>query len=231
MRKVIIVLIAIIVAAGATFGVYEWQNKKVDNLQEQQTALKQKVSSLQSQYAAAQAADSVSTANWKKYSDPYYPFSFDYPSQWKLTNNSLNVAGDKRAYASLTDPNKTMQVSYTNPLIKDGGSLSARVVKAYHITVDNTKLAVLGIIPVSSGEYQPSYVILGGSQALSITPNNNAVLLYGSINPRFNVGTYDAILFTGGPTKNSTSYAQAQAWFDSVNGNTVLKVLESLSAQ
>ena len=231
MRKIITVLIAIVIVAGATFGVYEWQNKNTDNLRKQQTTLKQKVSSLQSQYAAAKAAANVSTAGWKKFCDQFAPLCFSYPSQWVVTDSSLKLPGDNREFASVANPGKTIQISYDNPLIKDGGSLSAHIVKASYITINGTKLAILGIIPVSSGVYSPSYITLDTSQALNATPSNKVLLLDGSINPRFTVGQYDAILFTGGPTKKITSYAQAQAWFDSIDGSTTLRVLESLSAQ
>jgi len=231
MRKVIIVLISIVIVAGATFWVYEWQNKNTANLRKQQTTLKQKVSSLQSQYVEAKAAANVSTSGWKKFCDHFAPLCFSYPSQWVVTDSSLKLPGDNREFASVTDANKTIQISYDNPLIKDGGSLSVRIVKVSYITVDGTRLAVLGIIPVSSGVYSPSYIILDGSQALNATPNNSALLLNGSINPRFTVGQYNSILFTGGPARKITSYAQAQAWFDSTDGNTTLKVLESLTSQ
>lgn len=231
MRKVLAIIIAIVVAAGATSGVYIWQNKRVDNLNTQQAALRQKVSSLQNQYATAEAAANVSTANWKKYCDQFAPFCFNYPSNWNLTDNPLNLSGDQRDFATITNPGKTIQLDYANPLIKDGGSLSARVVKASSVTIDGTSVALLGIIPVSSVNFQPSYILLGNDQAHNYTPGSDAVLVYGSINPRFTIGKYDAISFYGYPTGKMTSYAQAQAWFESVDGKTVAKILESYAGK
>jgi hypothetical protein len=231
MRRIIIVLIAIVIVAGGTSGVYEWQIKNTNNLRKQQTALKQKVSSLQSQYAAAKAVANISTSGWKQFCDQFAPLCFSYPSQWVVTDSSLKLPGDNREFASVTNPNKTIQINYDNPLFKDGGSLSVRIIKVSHTTVNGTKLAVLGIIPVSSGVYSPSYIVLDSNQALSVTPSDSTLLLNGSINPRFTVGQYHSILFTGSPTRKITSYAQAQAWFDSIDGNTTLKILESLTSQ
>jgi len=197
----------------------------------QQSSLAQQVKNLQDRYTAAQSAAIITTNSWKKYCDQFWPFCFSYPDGWKLTDSSFDINGDTRTYVSLTSPDKTLGVDYVNPLIKDGGSLSAHIVKVERITVDNTKLAVLGIIPVSSGTFQPSYVVLDGDQALSATPSNDALLLFGSINPRFTIGQYDAILLSGHPTTKITSYAQAQAWFDSIGGKTVLKIIESYSGK
>ncbi len=231
MRKVLAIIIPIVVAAGATSGVYIWQSKRVDNLNTQQVTLKRKVSNLQNQYAAVAAAANVPTANWKKYCDQFTPFCFNYPGNWNLTDNPLNLSGDQRDFATITNPSKTIQLNYANPLIKDGGSLSARVVKASTVTIDGTSVALLGIIPVSSVNYQPSYMLLSNDQAQSYTPGSDAVLVYGSINPRFTIGKYDAISFYGYPTTKITSFAQAQSWFDSVNGKTVAQILESYTGK
>ncbi len=228
MKKGIFLLIfTIILTCAGSVGTYEWQQAKVNNLQTKHTDLVQQVSRLKQNYASAVASGNISTATWKKYCDQFTPFCFNYPSNWDLADNPLNLSGDQRDFATITNPSKTIQLSYANPLIKDGGSLSARVVKASHVTIDGTSVALLGIIPVSSVTFQPSYMLLGNDQALGYTPGNNALLVYGSINPRFDVGQYQAISFYGYPTTKITSYAQAQAWFDSIDGKTVAKILES----
>jgi hypothetical protein len=232
MRRMIITsTLAVVFIVGSGLGMYIWQNHRIAALVQQRSSLTQQVQSLNSQYTAAQTAANISTSSWKKFCDQFAPLCFSYPSTWTLTASPLVLPGDDREFATLTDPKKTIQVNYDNPLIKDGGSLSARIVKANHMTVSGTKLAVLGIIPVSSGTFQPTYVVLDSDQALSATPGNDALLLFGSINPRFTVGKYDAILLNGYPLTKITSYAQAQAWFDSIDGKTVLKVIESYSGQ
>jgi hypothetical protein len=236
MKKGILLIIAVIVLCPAgSVGVYEWQNANISSLQTKHSALVQRVSRLKQQYASTTAAANISTTTWKRYCDQFTPFCFNYPNNWTLTDNPLNLSGDQRDFATITNPSKTIQLSYANPLIKDGGSLSARIVKASHVTIDGTAVALLGIVPVSSVTFQPSYMLLGSDQALGYTPGNNALLVYGSINPRFDVGKYQAISFYGYPTTKITSYAQAQAWFNSIDGKTVAKILESyaggLSAQ
>lgn len=231
MRKIIITIIAIIITVGAASGVYVWQHKKVHDLQKQQTVLSQGVSSLQGEYSTAKAAAIISTTGWKQFCDQFSPFCFSYPANWVLHDSPFRMPGDNRDAATVTNPAKTINIDYANPLIKDGGSFSARIVKVNKFSVDGTEVAILGIIPVSSGIYSPMYITLNTDQALSATPSDKTVLVSGSINARFDIGMHDAILFTGGPTTNISSYAQAKAWFDSVDGNTTLKVLESFSAQ
>jgi len=231
MRKTIIIILTLLAASGSSIGTYLWQSQRVGSLQNQHAALERNVSDLQKQYALAMSAAEVSTAGWKKFCDQFLPFCFQYPSEWALTESPLKFTDDNREYASITNPAKTAQISYANPLVKDGGSLSVRIVKVNQITVGNTKVSVIGIIPVSSGVYQPSYIILGGDQALAITPSDKAIILNGSINARFEIGKHDAIFFSGGSTKKITSYDQAKAWFNSIDGKTVAKILESFSVQ
>jgi len=231
MRKIIIVILTMVVSAGAILGVYDWQNKDVKNLEGQQQVLTSKVINLQKHYTSAKDAAEVSMAGWKKFCDQFLPFCFSYPSQWTVLESPLKFPGDDREYATISSPDKTLQINYVNPLIKDGGSGSVHIIKASHITVGDTSLSILGAIPVSSGIYGASYVVFGGDQALSLAPSDKAVLLGGSVNPRFTVGKYDSILLTGYSTQKMTSYAQAKAWFDSVDGKTIAKILESFSMQ
>jgi hypothetical protein len=232
MKKTGIVASALVaVIVGTLVGVYFWQNRTLTSLARQHALLKQQVETLQSQYIAAQVAADISTSSWKTYCDQFTPFCFNYPGSWTLTDGSLNLPGDQRDFVSLVNPDKAVHITYANPLVKDGGSLSARIVKADYITVDTVKVAVLGIIPVSSGIYQPGYIMLNNQWAIDNKPGNDAVLVSGSINPRFDIGAYHAIQLYGYPTAKMTSFAQAAAWFDSIDGKTVAKILESYAGK
>lgn len=231
MKRILISTFSLIVIAGAGVGTYIWQNQRMATLTRQHTADVQRVNQLQSQYAAATAAAVVHTNTWKQFCDQFTPFCFMYPNQWIPADNSLNLPNDKRESVTVTNPTKTLRIVYINPLIKDGGSLSARIITTNNMTVNNVRLAILGIIPVSSGVYQPSYIVLNTDQALNAKPGNDALLLNGSINPRFTVGQYDAISLIGYPTTKITSMAQAKAWFDSIDGKTVLKIIESYAGK
>jgi hypothetical protein len=230
MKKILLpALISLILTAIAVYGIFVWRNTAVRNSQNQHSSLQQSVNKLQTELADAKAASNISTANWKEYCDSLSKVCMSYPSDWTLQG------GQPDSYpminATLTSASKSMKINYIDPMVKDGDAMSMHIVSLNNMTVGSSKVTIVGAIPVSSGSYTPVYYVLDSSDITSsMTPGKVALIF--AANPFFTEGTppLNSITMTGSP-KSFTSYAQAQAWFNSIDGKTMLNVFESLSKQ
>jgi len=94
------------------------------------------------------------------------------------------------------------------------------------LNVNQTKLKIVGSYPVASGTYPPEYYILNPSDFTDrLVPDKIGL---GIINPRFDIENHDSIMLRGQYIGRAlTTQAQAKAWFESVEGKTVLKILQS----
>ncbi len=228
MRRIMLtIFISLVVIAVAVSGVYVWQNHNVKYLKQQNVSLGQKVKDLQGQYNNAETAINISTSTWKKYCDSLSSVCMNYPSQWILTGGLADSY--PMVNATLKNPGKTLQINYTDPMVKDGGGLSVHIVSLNNLTIGNSKITVVGSIPVSSVNFEPTYFVLNESFVPQNATPGKISLIY-AINPTFSAGSYpaDSISMSGGPTTKITSLAQAQAWFNSINGKTMLKIMKSL---
>lgn len=227
-RNFLLILISLVLVASAILGIYMWQNNNAKNIEKMNTSLEQKVKDLQNQYASAKAAGNISTSNWKKYCDPLAQDCFSYPAQWVLQGgqpDSYPMVG-----ATLANPSKTLGISYIDPMVKDGGTSSEHIISLNNIDVDGSQITVIEGIPVSSGTYSANFFVLSTSSVpQSAIPGKVALIFDG--NPIFTVGKADSLSMSGGSETSFKSYAQAQAWFNSIDGKTLLKVFESISEQ
>ncbi len=224
--SVIIIFIAI---AGSGF-VYMQQDKQYKALMQQKASVGTELQKLRTQYASAQAASKISTDSWKKYCSPKSPVCFSYPAAWTLEGGEVGESG--YVSAVVTDPEKTTTISFADPLIKDGGTQSAHIVSVSDITIASQKIKLVGSYPVASGDYEPSYIALADAGlAQKLTAGKLGLAI---VNGRFDIsGQYPNVhlsAFYSGKSVLITK-GQADAWFESTDGRTARKIMESLSAR
>ena len=222
MKRAAFILLATLTVTTGTI-VLIWQQGHINTFRNQQTALQRRVNDLQKQYASIQAAGVIDTSSWKQFCDPQVNFCFKYPATWKFEGGQSNEFG--YLTASITNPEETVRINYIEPLVKDGSSYSTHIVSVNPKDLNETKLEIIGSYPVSSGVYAPGYTILNERLAQYSVAGRVG---FGVVNPRFDVGTHDAIALNGsyiGP--KMTSSAQAEAWFKSIEGKTVQAILDS----
>lgn len=229
MKKILPALISLIVAAGAVYGVYAWGSSAVTSDNKQHALLEQTVTKLQTQLAASKTAQNISTSGWKQYCDSLSKICMSYPNDWSLQGGQ--PSNYPMIGATLTSVSKSMKISYIDPMIKDGDDLSMHIISFTNMTIGSSKVTIVGAIPVSSGKYTPTYYIINTSDVTSNMVPGKVALIFAA-NPFFTAGSapLNSITMTGSPTAFH-SYAQAQAWFSSVDGKTMLKIFESLTKE
>jgi type II secretory pathway pseudopilin PulG len=230
MRKVILTAFAIIIVAAAAGGyLFTSQRSQLDTRNQERTKSQQQVADLQKQYAAVKAAGVIKTDTWKQYCDSQANLCFKYPSTWALKTNDLVVTDTlKYMNATVTNPENTVKVEYTEPLVKDGSAGNEHIVKLTDFKIGDTKLKIVGSYPVSSGLYYPQYYVLNESGAKDYAVGKVSL----TSPPRFTVGKYNSIVLRGSPVAPKfTNSAQAEVWFDSIDGKTAQAILASYSTK
>lgn len=224
MRKFFTAVLMAVIVALAVVGVKQIQQPKLDDLQGQESVLKQQISEAEDKLAAVKAAGEIKTDGWLQYCDPQSTLCFKYPKEWAFVGGTPNQF--KYVGAMVTSPDKSLIVNYINPVVKDSGPGSAHVVKKTDLVVVTAKLVVIGSYPVSFGKYQPNWAIMSGDFFSNVKAGTVATIA--AANPVFDAGKASGVsLRANGPTFESA--AQAEAWFDSVDGKTLQAVLGSLS--
>jgi hypothetical protein len=230
MKKVVLAICIVIlgIAGGATL--YISQKHQSDSLLAQKTVLQNQLTVAQAKYDSIKQAGKIKTDSWKQYCDSFAPFCLKYPSDWKLEANPLYFTDDQRMYATITNPGKTVTVSYVNPLVKDGSYGSAHIVNVSEMTVGNQKLKLIGSYPVSSGTYSPHYIVVNQNSLAGGTPG---AIGHDQSSSLFGVGKYTDISLSGyySGSNKITSQAQAEAWFSSIDGKTVQAIFESFNTK
>ncbi len=237
MRKshVLLIVTLLIVIFGVIAGWYlfQRQHNQVESLTNKNATLGTQLSSLRTQISAAKAAGNVTTSGWKTYCDPHGIFCFKYPSGWAVDSSYSSVV--HIGGAILTNPSKTLTVYYLDNYIKDGFAENFIVHSIKALNVGNNNLAVLGGYYVQTVEYTPQYevVTIGdgvSSSALSDKAGNN---IFAPLPAGFNYsgGVYTDTIgqFYVLPNKTFSTVQQADAWYDSIDGKTAWKIMESLS--
>lgn len=88
-KPILLTLLCLVLTAGAAYGTYLWQHKKVSDANAKIVNLQSQLSSLQKQInAKASESSSSPTANWKTYTLKYEKLTFKYPSTWTIQDSS-----------------------------------------------------------------------------------------------------------------------------------------------
>lgn len=222
MRKTTIIFVVLIVLslAGGGFA-YHFESNRANKVSAQNAVLQNRAQNLQKQYESSKAAANISTASWKQFCDQQVNYCFKYPSDWTFTGG----LADKFGYldATVVSPDKNVTVSYTEPLVKDGSNYSEHIVSLTDKTLDGTALQIIGSYPVSSGAYFPNYIIVAKDTSLKA-----GTIGLSAGNGSADIGSHQAIAFNAGYTgPKMTSAAQAEAWFNSIEGKTAEAILAS----
>ena len=226
MRKLHIIAALTFAVIGST-GIYAWQRNVLHGLQRQGSKLQAQSASLQKQFAGLKAASSIDTSSWKRFCDPQINLCFKYPADWTFASSTAAQFG--YLGADVTNPSKTVRISYIEPLTKDSSYNSEHIVSIDDLQIGTTKLKLIGSYPIASGTYHPSFTIASVSASAELKPGT---IGFGTVNPRFDVDQYQSISFQGLYVgKAMTSNAQAEAWFKSVDGKAARAIMASLSTQ
>lgn len=229
------VYVSLIVIIGVIVGwyLYHGQHTQVSSLSTKNSNLGTQLASINSQLKNAKAASNVTTAGWQTYCDPHGIFCFKYPQGWKVSSSysaDVRIGG-----ATISNPAKTLSISYLDNYIKDGFAANYIFHSAHAINVGSNKLGVFGGYYVSSVDHVPFYAVLNAGDgtefpSLSTKPGQN---IY--------IGAPAGFLYSGGPYtstigqlivrptgKDFLTTQQADAWFNSIDGKTANLIASSL---
>jgi Tfp pilus assembly protein PilV len=119
---VLIVIVVLVVLGGAGAYVYHRDHKaKTTTSSNHSTQTANNNTTKANNSSTTSKADPY--AGWKTYSDTTYHYSFKYPSDWTLTATATTKVGDTGG-ASLLNPAKTVQVTYSNAYTQDSGTIA-----------------------------------------------------------------------------------------------------------
>ncbi len=156
---------------------------------------------------------------WQTYCDSTVKACIKYPSDWVASQ-----------YGGLENPACTEYASLTGPTSKDRGSSPAYIVSIDDLSTPVSDLKILGTVV----DNKPGYSIYNASYISQNNIHVGGTQEIASANYRFTGKTGDAGL-VGTPCANGyaaiTTSDQAKAWFNSTEGKTVLKVVQSLYYQ
>lgn len=175
-------------------------------------------------------------AGWQTYTDTTYHYSFKYPSDWTLTTTATTKIGDVGG-ASLLNPAKTVQVTYSNAYTQDSGAIAFTPSYISKLTSADEDLTIVGGYSPAGGlvgNYLPSYRAVDSS-VLSSYPLTTGQQAQFPSNPRFtdsntSSSTYDGALISR-PAVSINTVSDAQTWLNSTDAKTSLLILESLTYQ
>lgn len=170
-------------------------------------------------------------AGWKTYTDTQHHYSFRYPADWGLDSAS--------AQTTLLNPAKTVQITYANPFVHDNGLATFTPSYIGKLTSANEDLTVVGGYNYSpnnglAGDYTTTYHVVDSSLLTSYPLTvGSATQFYN--NPGFtnkNPGSSQGpAVFFARAAITVNSAADAQSWLGGTDGQTSLKILQSLTYQ
>lgn len=178
-------------------------------------------------------------AGWQSYCDTVYHYCFKYPRGWTLTTTAAAKLGDTGG-ASLANPAKTLQVSYSNAYTQDSGVRDFMTVSLDKLPAAHQDLTIVGgYIPTSGdnglvGNNVPGYRVVDSSLLATYPLAVGTVSQFPS-NPSFTdqpTGTVSrAGAFVAKPAVTIHSLDETHAWFSSSDVKTSLLILKSFAYQ
>lgn len=193
---------------------------------------------------SGQAAKSTQQANqlqpdpytgWKTYCDSTYGYCFMYPSTWVIIGGSGSASSvGSTGGINLLSPTKTVQVVYSNAYTPDSRLTNFYPTKVEKLNQANQDLVLIGGYTPSEGSNGlagnniPSYRDID-SKLLDIYPLRLDQVSQFPSASRFTdkrSGYYGALLAR--PAITIDTIAQSEAWLNSSDAKTSVKILESL---
>ena len=219
-----ILLAVVVVGAIAIIGLLLYQHRKPTTNSTATTNASQSAGQQQKTVSTNPAPDPY--AGWKSYCDTFYHYCFKYPSDWTLSVNSTPKTNCEAGNVGLTDPAKTVFVSYTNDDPHDNGPAPFYPV-SITTTADQALSIVGGYIPGSNTE--PLYQTMDSS-ILKTYPLTVGQQSQFPFHDKFTDPNTDGCKgsFTGSASSSSNN---PQAWFNTDAAKTSLLIVKSLSYQ
>lgn len=229
-----ITVLLVIAGAGSAWYVYVHEQGTLSRLDQTHTSLTKQAASLTAQLNAAKAAGNITPADWRTYCDPYANLCFQYPANWSITSShstGVGVSDLGMSFANLGNPGKSLGVSYLDDYIKDDFPASFIVHSVTPLPQAGKDIYAYGGYYVSAGGHTPMYFVANsGTGPNDLSPNNKSGqgVLAAAV-PLFQY-PYRNSTALGQFTVTGKTYAtteEADAWFNSVDGKTALKVASS----
>jgi hypothetical protein len=220
------VLIVIIITIVAFVGWFVWHSK--------QTADKNlTITNSATPIIKKQTKATNLYAGWKSYCDTIHYYCFKYPSNWQLTTNGQSDEDQ----VHLISPTSTVQVTYSNELVKDSSPIPFNTASIVKLSTANQALSVVGGYNPTSGNNGvagnniPVYEVVDNS-LLSTYPltvgqttqfPNNA-----SFTDQYSGQTASIGALTSMPAVTINTVSQAKSWLSSTDAQTSLLILKSI---
>ena len=141
---VVIVIAVLVVLGGTAVYVYHRDHKaKADTSNTTSTSGHNSTQNKSQASSTTSSATPDPYAGWKTYCDSTYHYCFKYSSDWTLTATAATKVGDTGS-ASLLNPAKTVQVTYSNAYTQDSGAIAFTPSYVNKLTSANEDLTVVG---------------------------------------------------------------------------------------
>ncbi|HKR81405.1 MAG TPA: hypothetical protein VJR27_00185 [Candidatus Saccharimonadales bacterium] len=227
-HKYVAAYLFIVVLLAVTGGVYAWQHKKaeqltarVDSLKAQRVALIKQMATIADQKATAPAT------GLKSYCDTTHGPCFRYPAAWTLNASKVTTNGVAQTIATVTDPDKLVQVTYSNPFSpRAAGNFYTQQVVGLGSSGAGPALAlkIVGGYFTDSAPYAPFYEVVDDPSVFQPGKVTSGVFATQFTGKNNQVVHFQAIPSAG----DFSTAAKTQAWFSTDAAKAALTVLQSL---
>lgn len=205
----------IIIAAVGIIGVAGWFVYQHDHTKVTNTA----ASTTQQKTTTVTQINADPYAGWQSYCDTTVKTCIKYPSDWVAS-----------PYGGLENPACTEYAALTGSTVKDRGSSTAYIASIDDLKTPMADLKILGTVV----DNKPEYSVYNTSYISENNLHVGATQEIAYANYTFTGKTGDASV-VGTPCANGyaaiSTAEQAKAWFNTAEGKTVLKVVQSFSYQ
>ncbi len=210
-----VLLTVVVVVAVVGTGAYLYHKHSVDNKKVNSTTSSTTNTTTSTNHQGLNTAGTDPYAGWKTYCVPTVKACVKYPSDWVTSQ-----------YGGLQNSACTEYASLTGPTNKDTSSDIAYIVSIDDFSTSISSLKIVGMVVNN----KPSYSVYNAPYLSQNNIQVGATQAIADVNYNFTGNTGNAGL-VGTPCANGyssiTTLDQAKDWFNTAEGKTVLKVIQS----